>query len=102
MADNINILEWLCNWFALECDGDWEHENGVSISTVSNPGWSITIDLRDTILEDLEIVVGTIEKSEYDWYFFEVKNKKFRAGGDLTKLTFLLEKFKEIVESQDA
>ena len=102
MADNTNILEWLCNWFALECDGDWEHENQIKIETVDNPGWSITIDLRDTELEDLEIVVGTIEKSENDWYFFEIKDKKFRAGGDLAKLTFLLEKFREIVESQGA
>jgi len=42
------ILEWLIEWFSLNCDGDWEHENGIKITTVSNPGWFIAIDLRDT------------------------------------------------------
>ena len=102
MVDNTNILEWLSNWFTAECNGDWEHENGISIITVDNPGWSITIDLENTNLEHLEIENDTIERSENDWYFFEIKNKKFRAAGDLTKLAFLLTKFKEIVEYQEA
>lgn len=84
--------------FMLECNGDWEHENGISIITVDNPGWSITIDLENTSLEDEEIVGELIEMNEKDWYFFEIKNKKFRGGGNLTKLNFLITQFKEIVE----
>lgn len=99
MEDNTNIIDWLSNWFSLECNGDWEHENGISIITVDNPGWSITIDLRDTNIEHLEIINDVIEISVNDWYFYEVKNKKFRAGGDLTKLNFLISKFKEITEA---
>ena len=100
MADNINILDWLSDWFALECDGDWEHENQIKIGTLDNPGWNIEIDLRDTNLENLLIINDIIEKSENDWFFFEVRDKKFIASGDLSKLTFLLEQFREIVESQ--
>jgi hypothetical protein len=98
MENNISMIDWLSDWFKLECNGDWEHENGISISTVDNPGWSITIDLRDTSLENEEIVSDLVEINENDWFFFEVKNKKFRGGGDLSKLNFLISKFKEIVE----
>jgi hypothetical protein len=24
---NMEILDWIGNWFAEQCDGDWEHEN---------------------------------------------------------------------------
>ena len=101
MAGNRNILDWLCNWFARQCDGDWEHMYGIKIETTDNPGWSIEIDLRDTNLEDLDIPWKLIEYSDANWYGIAVKDRMFTAAGDLTKLTFLLEKFKEIVESQD-
>jgi hypothetical protein len=32
------ILPWLQGWYATQCDGDWEHEYGVSIETLDNPG----------------------------------------------------------------
>lgn len=99
MEDNINLIDWLSEWFSLECNGDWEHENQIKIETVDNPGWDIEIDLRDTSLEHLEITNNIVEKSENDWYFFDVKNKRFRGGGDLKKLNFLLSKFKEITET---
>jgi hypothetical protein len=94
----MEILDWISNWFSSECNGDWEHENQIKIETVSNPGWHVTIDLTDTFLEDVHIDNGTIEKSGDDWYFFVIKDKQFRASGDLTKLPFLLNKFREIVE----
>jgi hypothetical protein len=94
-----NIINWITDWFTSHCDGDWEHDNMIKITTTDNPGWSVTIDLVDTGLEDLELKVGTIEKSEHDWYFYLIREKKYFAAGDLTKLEFLLTKFKEIVES---
>ncbi|MBG6154573.1 MAG: Imm53 family immunity protein [Roseibium album] len=35
-------------WFAANCDGDWEHQGGLTIKTLDNPGWSVRLDL-DTI-----------------------------------------------------
>lgn len=95
-----NILKWLEEWYASQCDGEWEHENGLKISTVDNPGWFIEIDLTLTEIESLEILNDTIENGENDWYFYNVKDKKFMAGGDPSKLSFLLEKFKEIAVSK--
>lgn len=93
----MNTLEWIQDWYQQQCDGDWEHENGIVIETVSNPGWHVTIDLNYTEMENLEIDAPTIEKSEHDWYFITIKDKKFSGGGDLSKLDLLLQKFKEIV-----
>lgn len=94
----MEILDWISNWFSSECNGDWEHENQIKIETVSNPGWYITIDLTGTSLEELYIENDTIEKSDDDWYFFGIKDKQFKASGDLKKISFLLNTFKEIVE----
>lgn len=99
MKDKIEILVWLSKWYASECNGDWEHEYGILIRTTDNPGWSITIDLNDTFLENTEIVNDVIEKAENDWHFFQIKDKKYRAASDLSKLSFLLLKFKELAEN---
>ena len=36
---NDNNLIWLLSWYHSQCDGDWEHGNGVKIGTIDNPGW---------------------------------------------------------------
>lgn len=40
-------------WYHSQCDGDWEHEWGVEIGTLDNPGWRLKIDLDGTELEDV-------------------------------------------------
>jgi hypothetical protein len=48
MTERLDDLAWLCDWYAGNCDGDWEHEFGIAIETLDNPGWSIRIDLTRT------------------------------------------------------
>ncbi|MEV8403368.1 Imm53 family immunity protein [Streptomyces niveus] len=43
-------LDWLRNWYAQQCDGEWEHERGVRIATLDNPGWTVSIDLEESEL----------------------------------------------------
>lgn len=93
-----NILKWLEEWYASQCDGEWEHENGLKISSLDNPGWYIEIDLAFTNMEHFEILNDTVENGENDWYFYQIKDKKFIASGDSSKLSFLLEEFKSIAE----
>ncbi|MFE4959105.1 Imm53 family immunity protein [Streptomyces sp. NPDC056653] len=38
MSDAEPLLDWLQNRYAQQCDGDWEHEWGVKIATLDNPG----------------------------------------------------------------
>lgn len=95
-----HVFEWLSSWVQVHCNGDWEHENGVRIATVSNPGWYIEIDLNHTNWATLQVDVGTIEVSEDDWYFYKIKDGKFSAGGDLSKLVFLIMEFRKLVEGK--
>lgn len=93
-----NILSWLQKWYESQCNGDWEHEYGITINTVDNPGWYITIDLAFTKLSNVELSMDTIEHGENDWYFYIIKDGVYKASGDINKLEFLLLKFKEITE----
>ena len=47
----MDALEWLETWFAKHCDREWEQTRGVSITTLDNPGWLVTVDLVGTSLE---------------------------------------------------
>jgi len=42
----------LQNWYAKQCNGDWEHMQGVKIETSDNPGWFIKVDLEFTPLHN--------------------------------------------------
>lgn len=44
-------IEWLARWYLAQCDGDWEHDFGVRLETLDNPGWRLRIDLKGTALE---------------------------------------------------
>lgn len=94
-----DVLNWLQKWCAGQADGEWEHGYGVRIETVDNPGWWISIDLTDTEYENIYYSAPTVEVSEADWYFYRFEDKKFIASGDLTKLEFLLCKFREAIEN---
>jgi hypothetical protein len=39
----MGLIEQIQGWYAAQCNGDWEHRYGVSIDTLDNPGWSVTL-----------------------------------------------------------
>ena len=45
------IINWVEDWYQSNCNGDWEHQYGITIETTDNPGWSVKIDLKNTIFE---------------------------------------------------
>ena len=49
------LLSWLQTWYASMCDDEWEFHEGIKILSVSNPGWSVEINLEGTIAEDLSM-----------------------------------------------
>jgi len=57
-------LTWLQAWYPVQCDGDWEHEFGVRVETLDNPGWSLRIDLDGTAMAGLTYVGRDIHRSE--------------------------------------
>ena len=87
-----NILTRLQNWYLINCDGEWEHAFGISITTIDNPGWTVRINLTDTCLHELKYE-RQVDNGDFDWLFIKVKEKVFEAVGDTSKLTNIFEIF---------
>lgn len=96
-----NDIIWLQKWFMSYCDDDWEHQYGVKIRTIDNPGWLVEIDLLYTGLSGVKIENTLIENSESDWYSYMIKDGLFKGAGDPTKLNTILGTFRKIVESTE-
>ncbi len=41
----MSTLERIQSWFSSHCNGSWEHDFGIKIETIDNPGWAVEIDL---------------------------------------------------------
>jgi hypothetical protein len=52
----LEILKWLQAWYSSQCNGDWEHGNGIRIASIDNPGWHVAINLNETELESKQVV----------------------------------------------
>jgi len=96
------MINWLQHWYIDQCDGDWEHENGIKIETADNPGWIINIDLVGSKLEGLEIPYTLIEKSNNTWFGYSITNNVFKGACSPTELNTLIEAFKKVYESKEA
>lgn len=76
-----DMFTWLQQWYEQQCDGEWEHHSGITITTLDNPGWLIRIQLRGTALEYLPFepvmrgtsVDGWVQDSgDRDWLYCRV------------------------------
>ena len=99
-AENINLLNWLEIWYSEQCDGDWEHQNGVEIGTLDNPGWYLTVDCEDiSYLLSAHFAPIKIERDENNWIHCRLKDGKFEGFGGPKNLCELLTVFKHWVET---
>ena len=92
-----DLLEKLEQWYGEQCDGLWEHGSGVEITSVDNPGWMVTIDLRDTASQDTPLEPLSIDNGETDWLHCLKRDGKFVGAGDPSKLQAILEQFLKFV-----
>jgi hypothetical protein len=88
-------FEWLQDWYYSQCDGDWEHGEGIKIQTLDNPGWLVLINLDETELEDVHFPQVKEDFSEDNWISCLKREKKFQGAGDPQKLTRIIQIFKE-------
>ena len=92
-------LSRLQTWYASQCDGDWEHQHGVSIGTLDNPGWRVTIDLAGTPLEGrpfAEIAEGVGADTHPDsprWLRCWAEGGQWHAASDEAQLAQVLRLF---------
>ncbi|HEX4005583.1 MAG TPA: immunity 53 family protein [Acidobacteriaceae bacterium] len=83
----------LQKWYADQCDGDWEHQYGVKIDTLDNPGWTITIDPGGTPQAELAFERVSLNCSDADWMLCWIENSKFEGRGDPQKLDAMIQQF---------
>ncbi len=86
-------LRKLQKWYFDHCNGEWEHQHGIRIGTIDNPGWSVEINLIGTRLENIIFKSIEIEKNEHDWLHCWVENKAFNAACGPSNLEEVLEIF---------
>lgn len=90
-ATSLDSLERLNRWYRDNCNGDWEHQNGVVIETIDNPGWSIRVDLFETPKENQEFEsIETNITSETEWLSLKKSNTKLVGACAPSKLLELL------------
>jgi hypothetical protein len=89
-----NLLSWLQTWYGARAVDCWEHRYGIRISTLDNPGWSVTADLRETGLEDRPFEAVNVERGERDWVYCWVEEGRFEGRGGPHNLADLLEVFR--------
>ena len=94
-----DILTWIQGWYADQCNGDWEHLLGIKISTLDNPGWTISINLEETGLEAKTFPAMEIERSENDWIHAFIKEGSFFGACGPHNLDELLNAFRKWVEA---
>ena len=96
-----SIIQWLQDWTKTQIDGDWEHELGISISMLDNPGWILSADISN--YGDFLKETGPLGRdNDVDWIDFEVRviAKTYvyiEIFGDISKLNKILYSFKAII-----
>ena len=92
-------LDRLQRWYYAQCNGDWEHQYGVTIQTCDNPGWLVKIDLVGTALETVpfDAIHEDVDEAGWQqsdrWLHCRVVGNVWQGAGDETKLQRILEVF---------
>ena len=95
----MNELQRIQAWYSSQCNGDWEHTYGVRIETLDNPGWMVSIDITETVLEKKHFEpISRDSLDGTDWIDCKAVSGKFVAAGGAVNLTELLEVFLEWAE----
>ena len=98
----MSILSRLQDWYLTQCDGDWEHQFGVKISTLGNPGWAVDIYLIGTNLEGETFDEFNIEIDENDWSVCRIRDGRFQIRCGPCNLEDGIERFLQWSDAIDA
>lgn len=96
MIGRMSTLARVQDWFASQCDGEWEQTRGVSIGSCDNPGWWVKVNLAGTTLagqEFREIAEG-VDAQRFAqnrfWISCRVEGSIWHGAGDATQLERIL------------
>jgi hypothetical protein len=93
VTQSIDLLKHLQDWYGSHCDGSWEHQNGVAIETLDNPGWLLRVDLADTELVDRAFDEVRLERGSNDWCMCKVVDRRFEGACGPTGLNEVIAVF---------
>ena len=89
-----SVLERLQNWYLSQCNNDWEHQYGVKVDTLDNPGWTIRIDLAGTSLAEKDLPEHKESyEDEQNWFVCKKEKKQFVGNGGPKQLSAMIEYF---------
>jgi len=90
----MNALQQLQGWYFAQCNGDWEHRYGVTISTLDNPGWTLEVDLTNTCLSEKPFATLTNDSDHsQNWIHCSIRDGKFVGACGPRKLEAVIEIF---------
>ena len=106
----MDSIQWLEAWYRRQCNGEWEHHNGITIQTLDNPGWLVTIDLAGTALQNTAMEeVGDASQinhagleGNHNWLHCRIQDNRYLGAGGSSSLLAICEVFRKWVESQTA
>ncbi|WP_083448670.1 Imm53 family immunity protein [Actinoplanes rectilineatus] len=91
---------YVLRWYSEQCDGDWEHEFGIRLESLDNPGWNLRIDIGGT---DLEGVLLAWFRRDYEvgrWMMAYSDGVVFEANCDPSSLYLAVDEFKRLVDTR--
>jgi hypothetical protein len=89
----MDSLDKIQTWYRKNCNGAWEHQHGISIETIDNPGWCVTISLAESRTDDKKFEAIKIERSDEDWVTCQIQESYFKGYGGPRNLTEILSIF---------
>ena len=94
-----SALTFLTKWFDAHCNGEWEHDLGVRIESLDNPGWALDVRIEDTNLEGAVSDWQRDEKSEHAWLHWRSTGLMFEARCGPRDLARALAAFEDFASS---
>lgn len=88
-------LKKLQQIYLSQCNGDWEHSWGITISTIDNPGWWFSFQLEGTPLALYPLDKFIMEKDANDWLHCWKKDNVFEGACSPQNLEKLINIFVE-------
>lgn len=95
-----DLLRFLQGWYLEQCDGDWEHEFGIRIDNLDNPGWSIAVDLTGTPIEGTALAYTRLNEDLQDWVHAWSDGRTFEAATGPLGLLPALQVFRNFASSE--
>ena len=90
-------LRRLQDWYVSNCRSDWAQSHGVRIENISNPGWTLTVDLEGTQPQDAVFEEISVERVDDDssWYVCKREGLTIKGYCEPRNLEELLTAFLE-------